>query len=76
MNIKQTNDQSRVKLELDIQDLASRIEETAREARTRAQTQDEIIDLVSVEISKDAKRKSDILIDLDYMKKETAVLQK
>jgi len=42
----------------------------------RAKTQDDIIDLISCEISKDVKKKSDIMMELDFTKNETAALKK
>jgi len=42
----------------------------------RAKTQDEIIDLISCEISKDVKKKSDIMMELAFIRNETAALKK
>jgi len=75
-NMEDINQKTMTKLEFDIQHLSIKVDNDAREAATRFKTQDDIIDLVSCEISKDSKKKSDILIDLDYIKKETAALQK
>ena len=39
-------------------------------------TQDEVIDIIACEISKDAKKKSDILIDLEVCKAQCGELRK